>query len=250
MKKEIKIDNGNRAVSVTYYTPDHMDEYPVVLLSHGYNGHQTDFEKTCEYYSKTGIACAALTFCGGSTRDISGYPSTEMTLFTEKEDLLALFEYVNNDPKVIKDQIFLFGGSQGGLISALTAAELTDKIAGLILLYPAFMIADNWRETFSDINDIPEKVEFWGLTLGRKFFVDMRDLQVYDVIGKYEGPVLILQGSEDEIATTGTANKGAACYKNCRLEVFTGEPHGFSEDGNRRMEAMMLYFIHEIIGRS
>lgn len=249
MKKEITIDNGNRKVSVTYYTPHHVDQYPVVLISHGYNGHQTDFEKTGEYYSKTGIACAALTFCGGSTRDVSGYASTDMSLLTEKEDLLALFEYVNTDPKVKKDQIFLFGASQGGLVSALTAAELTNKIAGLILLYPAFMIADNWRERFPDINDIPEEEELWGLTLGKKFFMDMRDLQVYDIIGAYEGPVLVLQGSDDEIAKTGIVKQGAKCYKNCKLEMFTGEPHGFSEDGNRRMEAMMLYFIHEIIGR-
>ena len=30
-----------------------------------------------------------------------------------------------------------------------------------------------------------------------------------------------------------------------RLEEFAHEPHGFSEDGNRRMEAMLLYFVHE-----
>lgn len=48
-----------------------MDSYPAVILSHGYNGHQTDFARACEYFANTGIACAALTFCGGSTRDVS-----------------------------------------------------------------------------------------------------------------------------------------------------------------------------------
>lgn len=248
-KTDITVQHHGRAVSVTYYTPENVDSYPAVILSHGYNGHQTDFATTCEYYANSGIACAALTFCGGSTRDVSGYPTTQMTLFTEREDLMAVFDYVKEDPKVKQDQMFLFGGSQGGLVSALAAAELEEEVRGLILLYPALMIADNWRENFPKVEDIPEVEEFWGLTLGKRFFVDMRDLNVYDVIGNYEGPVLILQGSEDAIATTGTAKKGFECYKNCKMELFMGEPHGFSEDGNRRMEAMMLYFIHEIIGR-
>ncbi len=84
IRTEITVPHHGRAVSVTYYTPENRDNYPVVLLSHGYNGHQTDFAVTCEYFAESGIACAALTFCGGSPRDVSGYPSTEMTLFTEK----------------------------------------------------------------------------------------------------------------------------------------------------------------------
>lgn len=246
-KRDITVKHHGREVSLTYYTPDDTERYPAVVLSHGYNGHQTDFALTCEYFANSGIACAALTFCGGSTRDVSGYPTTEMSLFTESEDLIAVFDYVKEDPKVINNQIFLFGGSQGGLVSALTAAELKTKVRGLILLYPAFQIADNWRMNFPTMEEIPEEKEFWGLTLGKKFFVDMRELQVFDVIGDYEGPVLIMQGSEDVIATAGTAKRGMQCYKDCRLEMFMGEPHGFSENGNRRMEAMMLYFIHSIL---
>ena len=37
-------------------------------------------------------------------------------------------------------------------------------------------------------------------------------------------------------------------YAQGKLEVFTGEIHGFTENGNRRMEAMALYFVHDVIG--
>lgn len=248
-KEELIVNHHGRNVSVSYYTPSNERTFPVVLVGHGYNGHQTDFDKTCEYFAETGIACAALTFCGGSTRDVSGYPSTEMSLFTEKEDLIAVFEYIQKDSRIEQDKIFLFGGSQGGLVSSLAAADLKEKIAGLILLYPAFLIPDDWRKTYPKLEDIPEKNEFWELTLGKRFFVEIHDFNAYEIIGAYEGPVLIMQGSEDEIVPLNIAEKGKGCYKKCNLEVFAREPHGFSEDGNRRMEAMMLYFIHDVIGR-
>ena len=55
-KKELTVKHHDREVSVTYYTPENMENYPVVILSHGYNGHQTDFALTCEYFANSGIA--------------------------------------------------------------------------------------------------------------------------------------------------------------------------------------------------
>ena len=46
--------------------------------------------------------------------------------------------------------------SQGGLISALTAADRKEDVAAMILVYPALCIADNARETYASIDEIPE----------------------------------------------------------------------------------------------
>lgn len=246
-KKELHISHHDRTTSYVFYEPENVEKYPLVIFSHGYNGHRYDFEKTCEYFVGEGIACASISFCGGSTRDDSGYPTTQMSLITEKEDLLALFESLVLEDKVLSDKVFLFGCSQGGLVSALSAAELKNKLAGLVLLFPALHIPYEWREKFPSLEGLVDEVEFWGLKLGKKFLIDMYDLYSFDVIGAYEGPVLILQGTEDRIVSLDTANKGRNAYKNCKLELFTGEGHGFSEDGNRRMEAMALYFIRDIM---
>lgn len=247
LKKDISINHHDRTVSFSYYLPEEKGKYPVVIFSHGYNGYQTDFETTCEYYAKSGIACVALTFCGGSTRDVSGFPSIKMSLGTEQEDLIAVLNYIKKDQCINENRIFLFGGSQGGLVSALVAARVKTEVAGLILLYPAFCIPDNWRDRFPNEDEIPETEEFWGLTLGKAYFMYIREMNVFDIIGGYEGPVLILQGREDLIAKENYAQKGKESYKNCRIELFAEESHGFSDEGNRRMEAMGLYFIHENI---
>ena len=106
-----------------------------------------------------------------------------MTLFTEKDDLIAIFERMEQEASVDKDHIFLFGASQGGLISAMAAEEYKEKIAGMILLYPALCIADNWRERFASEDDIPKELDFWGMQLGDVFFKsDPFDQFHYNVI--------------------------------------------------------------------
>ena len=84
-------------------------------------------KKQRKYLADAKIASVACTFCGGSTRDESGFPTTQMTLFTEKEDLMAILESMEQRPNINKKQIFLFGASQGGLISAMVAEECKEK---------------------------------------------------------------------------------------------------------------------------
>ena len=83
------------------------------------------------------------------------------------------------------------------------------------------------------------------MTLGRRFFESIRDFRIREQIGKFGGRVLLMHGTEDEVVGLEYSKWASEKYPNARLELFHGEPHGFSEDGNRRMEAMALYFIHE-----
>lgn len=243
--ENITISHHNRAVDATYYKPDGEGSFPLVIFSHGYNGHKTDFEISAKYFAKSGVGAVCLTFCGGSTRDLSGFPTTEMTLFTEKEDLLAVVDEVKTWSWVDNSRICLFGASQGGMVSALAAEERGEEIHALILLYPAFCIADNWNERFQKEEDIPDTEVLWDMTLGRKFFESIRDFYIKERIGKFGGQVLLMHGTEDDVVSLEYSAWAAKAYANARLELFQGEPHGFSEDGNRRMEAMALYFIHE-----
>ncbi len=243
--ENITISHHNRTVDAAYYKPDGEGSFPLVIFSHGYNGHKADFLVSAEYFAKSGIGAVCFTFCGGSTRELSGFPTTEMTLFTEREDLLAVLDEAKQWPWVDSSQIYLFGASQGGMVSALAAEERGSEIQGLILLYPAFCIADDWNERFQKPEDIPDTEVLWDMTLGRRFFESIRDFRIREQIGKFGGQVLLMHGTEDEVVGLEYAKWASEKYPNARLELFRGEPHGFSEDGNRRMEAMALYFIHE-----
>ncbi len=243
--ESIRITHHNRTVDAVYYKPDGADCVPLVIFSHGYNGHKTDFAVSAEYFARSGTAAVCFTFCGGSTRDDSGFPTTEMTLFTEKEDLLAVIDEVKKWPWVDDSRIYLFGASQGGMVSALAAEERGEEILGLILLYPAFCIADNWNARFEKAEDIPEKVTLWDMVLGHRFFETIRDFRIKERIGKFGGRVLLMHGTEDDVVSPEYSAWAFGKYADARLEMFQGEPHGFSEAGNRRMEAMALYFVHE-----
>ena len=133
---ELKVPHNGRCSDIVFYKPDGVEKYPIIIFSHGYNGHKSDFDISAKYFAENGIGAVCHTFCGGSTRDESGFGTTNMTLFTEKEDLIAIINEVKNWEHT--DKIFLFGASQGGMVSAMTAEELEDDIDGLILLFPAF----------------------------------------------------------------------------------------------------------------
>ena len=248
--KDIKIRHHDRTVDGTFYMPEGKKQFPVVIFSHGYNGYKTDFDRSARYFAANGTGAFCYTFCGGSMRDQSGFPTTEMTLFTEKEDLEAVIAELKIWDCVATENVYLFGASQGGMVSALAAEEKQADIAGLILLYPAFCIADNWNERFKNSEDIPDQEELWGMTLGRKFFESIRNFNIKEQIGKFGKNVLMMHGAEDQIVPLDYSIRASEWYKNARIEVFQKEGHGFSEDGNRRMEAMALYFLHDCIRKA
>ena len=49
---------------------------------------------------------------------------------------------------VDSDQLFIQGESQGGFVGAYVAAQIPEKIKGLILWYPAFVIPDDAKRRF------------------------------------------------------------------------------------------------------
>lgn len=241
----IQVTHHGRTVDGTLYNPENAEKCPVVIMSHGYNGQKTDFEISAKYLAENGIGAVCYTFCGGSLSDESGFPTTEMTLFTEKEDLCAVLDEVRTWNWVDAENIYLFGASQGGMVSALAAEEREADINGLILLYPAFCIPDDWNRRFPNREDIPEAQDVWGMMLGRRFFETIHGLDVKKHIGSFAKDVLIMHGAEDSVVAVAYGEWAAGKYPNARLEVFQNEGHGFSEYGDRRMEAMLLYFVHD-----
>ena len=240
---EIMVEANGREVYVKGYMPDDDEKHPAIILCHGYNGAHTDFTKECIYYAQNGYVAYAIDFCGGSGRSKSSGLSTDMTIFTEKEDLLAVFDYVSALENVDSEQVYLFGGSQGGLVAALAAEERADKVKGVALYFPAFNIPDDWRNNYKTEVEIPETVDFWGLQLGKNFFMSMRDFYTFDNIGKYSEKVLIIQGDKDAIVPLSVAQKAEQHYSNAELIVLPGEGHGFTPNGAKIAMEKVLEFM-------
>lgn len=241
--QDLKIAHHGREIDAVLYQPKEKGTYPAVIFSHGYNGHKSDFDATARFLAERGIMSLTYTFCGGSTRDESGMPTTDMTLFTEKEDLQAVIAYAKKLEQVDINNVFTFGGSQGGLVTALTVDDMSEEIKGMILLFPAFCIADNWNERFPGIEDIPEQVELWGMMLGRHFFETIHGMDVFDHVGNYRNNILVMHGDKDPIVAMGYSERIVKTYPHVQLEVFEGEGHGFSPEGNQKMTELLYDFV-------
>ncbi|HEX3022902.1 MAG TPA: alpha/beta fold hydrolase [Lachnospiraceae bacterium] len=242
-KNIIQIDHHGRMIYGVSYIPEDVQKCPIVIFCHGFNGTNVDFAVNSEYLASRGIAAVCFDFCGGSVNSKSELSTTEMTLFTEKEDLCAVIEEVKSWDTIDSDNIFVFGGSQGGMVSALVAEEHKDEIKGLLLLFPALCIPDNWNAEYPTLNSIPETRELWGVTLGRVFFETIHGFDVFNTIGKYDRKVLIFHGDKDGIVPLEYGEKAASIYPYVRIEVFEGEGHGFSEAGNSRVIEMTYDFV-------
>lgn len=238
--KDITIRHRNRNISGTLYLPQ-KDKFPVTILSHGFNGSGDDFSEYAKILVENEIGVCAYDFCGGSLRSKSDLSTTEMTVFTEKEDLFAVIDFI--EKQKYTESIFLFGVSMGGLVSALCAEECCDKIQGMILLYPALCVADNWNERFPDVDDIPDIHKVWEVPLGKCFFETLHNFNVFEHIGNYQKKVIIIHGDKDNVVPLEYSVKANEIYTNSKLQVFEDEGHGFSFKNDNRVAGMIADFI-------
>ncbi len=250
--KEYRItnpENGNKIYGVLYFPKGNVPlakrSFPAIILSHGFNGSHLDFQRECRYYAQNGFVAYAFDFCGGSVHAKSDGSTTDMTIFSEKSDLRAVFEAIRSLEQTDSDRMYLFGGSQGGLVTTLVAEELGSQVRGMALYYPAFNIPEDWRKNFPDERDIPTEWELWGMTLGKNFFTSIRNFDTFKEIGRYRGRVRIIYGSEDPIVPSGAMEKAENIYDCAELFVLPGEGHGFSPAGAKTAMELVLEFLLE-----
>ena len=219
-------------------TQDSVKHYAKVLAELGYATYYFDFNGGCAVNGKS----------DGKT--------TEMSVLTEVRDLKAVIAYAKNLSYTDSDKVLLMGCSQGGFVSALTAAELKEEINKLILIYPAFCIPDDARAgqmMFAkfDPDNVPEIVDCGPMKLGSCYVLDVINMDPFKEIKEYMGDVLIVHGTEDEIVKLDYAKKAEAAYlsntvdkkRTIFLGVIAGGKHGFSPKQDKIVFKMMRDFV-------
>ena len=207
---------------------------PLVILSHGFGGDLNGNRDYAEYFVSRGMAAYNFDFCGGGIGSRSGGTMTDMTVLTEEEDLNAVIDHFKKDRRF--SGIYLWGGSQGGFVSALTASRRPGDIERMVLEFPAIVLQDDAKARANPDGSFPETSRVMGLTIGRKYNEAAVSFDLYDLIGSYAGPVLILHGDRDPIVPLHYSQRAARVFPNARLAVMPGQGHGFT--GKARREAM------------
>ena len=118
---------------------------PAAIVCHGFMAFQDTVRDYTKGRARLGYAAYCFDFCGGSVaKGKSDGKTTAMSVLTEVKDLEAVIRYVQDLP-YIGSELLLMGCSQGGFVSALTAAKHPEQISRLVLFYPAFCIPDDAR---------------------------------------------------------------------------------------------------------
>lgn len=242
--QEMYARRGENQIYGVLYIPQNAGEtMPAIIYSHGFGGSHRSGTQYAEAMAAKGYVVYCFDFCGGSPGSQSDGSTLEMSLFTEQADLEAVIEMIQGLDYVDSSNLFLMGTSQGGAVSAITAAKHVDEIRGLVLLYPAFVLADNANERYQSPEEIPDTQFFMWMDVGRAYFEPLLGYDIYADIEAYDKDVLILHGDEDSIVPLSYSERAAEVYPSAQLEVLQGAGHGFSgENAQTAIDLMTEYF--------
>lgn len=192
---------------------------PIAIVSHAFLCNQLSTRHYAKALAKLGYVAFCFDFVGGSARNLSSGWLRDMTVFTEVEDLKTVIRYAQSLDYTDSSRVTLMGCSQGGFVSALTAADLQTTIEKLILFYPALCIPTDARfgqmlDFSFDPQNVPPLIKAKGklLHICGEYATSVMNMNAYSAITGYKGPVLLVYGSADEVVSQRTFKKAEKAF--------------------------------------
>lgn len=207
---------GETAVNLhaTVTLPTAGENWPVVLLCHGFTGNRRGdghFAPLAAQLAQAGIACIAVDFAGcGDSEE----PYTVYTLTSIREDMDAAIAYMGTRYGADTTRLGLVGHSMGGRAVSL---YLDEPVIAAALWSPADNTGLDGLEFLS--HDAAERealwqtakengsVELpqWGVTASDELFAEMADSDPCAVLAGYRGEVLLaFTGGDPDLLSRDT----------------------------------------------
>ncbi|MBQ6504256.1 MAG: alpha/beta fold hydrolase [Flexilinea sp.] len=232
------------------YLPEGEGPFALVILSHGFGGNHTNLTAYAELFADNGIAAYVYDFIGGGYDIRSDGSMTKMSVLTEAADLNSVIDGLRASSEIDPDKIFLVGASQGGFVSTYVAGTRPDDIAGLIALYPAYVLQDDARSQTPDPENIPETFSIMGITVGRIYSADALSFDIYEVMKNYPGKVQIQHGTSDSISPISYSERAVTVFPDAELITYQGAGHGFRGNTESQSAGAALDFVQSILKRN
>lgn len=244
---ELKIPYQGETLYGILYTPEEGEgELPVIIVSHGFYASYGMMMETAQRLAENGYITYCFDYRGCSYSRKSGGDLQKCSILTEINELHSVIDYFKQSDRTDKANIYLAGQSMGGLVSALTASERPEEIAGLILMCPAMNMKETCNQYFEGVDEIPEVVENFigipGLNLGKMFFDDLYSVD-FDMIFRYAKPVYLLHGTADEMVSLTYSQEIARKYKKIKYVEVPDQPHNFKL--NEELAKNISAYLHE-----
>ena len=220
------------------------EKHPLVIVIHGFTGHMEERHITAVSQTLNDLGYATLRV------DMYGHGNSEgqfenHTLYKWLTNALTVIDYARKLDFVT--DLYLCGHSQGGMTVMLAGAMKHDVIAGLLPLSPAWMIPEGARkgtllgQNF-DPDHIPDVLPAWGdRGLGGNYVRVAQTIYVKEAIDRYQGPVLIVHGDEDEAVPVEYGIEAANCYKNAKLVLIPGDDHCYNYHLDQVLQAIRAW---------
>ena len=208
---------------------------PTIVIAHGLNNTLEQYDMYSQLLAKQGYLVYSFDFYGGSRQSKSGgQDMLNMSVKTEFTDLTQVMEKLSSETFVDKSKMSLFGPSQRGVVASLYAAAYPDRVHKLLLIFPAFVLFDDAKETYRelgspDFDQLPDSLTHHNTTLGKIYLIDALDIDIQAEQAKITAPTLIIHGTDDAVVPYQYAVQASQTIPNAKLVTVEGGEHRIDE---------------------
>ena len=231
------------------YRPVGEGKFPAMIICHGFNANSAPERGLAKMYAEAGVVTYIFDFIGGGKNSKSDGTMTDMSVLTEAADLNVVFDGIRALDYVDENRMFVSGESQGGFMATYFAGTRPDDVKGLVAFYPAYVLQNDAFRLISFLVDIPETVDFLGATVSRKYIEDLMSFDIYDLMTNFNGKVLIVHGTADDIAPISYSEKAVKTFKDAKLVKIQGQGHGFIGNGWAMAATEALNLVKEVANK-
>ena len=250
----IDIYDDNIRLSATLDMPEGAGEKcPLVIVIHGFTGYSEERHITAaaQTFNELGYATLRVDMYGHGNSDGK---FENHTLYKWLTNALTVIDYARGLDFVT--DIYLCGHSQGGMTVMLAGAMKHDVIKGLIPLSPAWMIPEGARQGTLlgqdfDPDHVPDLLAAWdGRTLNGNYVRVAQTIRVEDAIDRYQGPVLLVHGDEDEAVPLQVSVDAAKRYRQAELVVIPGDDHCYTRHLDQAIAPVREWILRQTAGKT
>ena len=191
----ITIAKGDKKIFGKLYLPLKKDRLNTVILSNDAKNDYKSMEEYAKSFANNNIASFIFDFVAGSDNCKSTGNIKTMSLDSGIDDLKDIVDYMITLDSIDKNNVFLFGEGQGGVISTNVAIKKQADIKGLMVLNPIWML----------------------------------DMNIYDAMPSLNRDVLIIHGTKDETIPISYSEKALDAFKFVRLQKIQDATHEIKE---------------------
>ncbi len=195
-------NHGQQLVGMTH-TPERESRGPAVLMYHGFTASRIEnhflYVKMARRLTASGYFTMRFDFRGSGE---SQGRFREITIPDEVDDARVALAWLRSQPAVNPDRVILLGLSMGGAVAATIAGE-DSRVAAVVLWSAVADLGGLFHQAATQEPPPPlglqpdGSFDIGGHLLGPAFLSTIDQIRPLESIKKYQGPVLIIHGTED-----------------------------------------------------